>query len=318
MATITGFTAARMLEIENESIVDGNVVGDNLILVRRDLVEINAGSVRGPIGTPGVSQAQLDDFIENTSPVGSITDYIGTVAPPKWLVMEGQTIVGGQSLYPSLWAILPASMKSGANIIMPDTRGRMTVGLNTADSLFDLIGDTGGSKDAVVGTHFHGQITHQHTGPNHQHSGTNHTHGPGSLVANAVANHQHTINHDHPSFYTDPENAINIFAYTWNGGGAYNVNLTGGPYNPSLIDTALINHQHMIDVPNFTGWSGENGAHSHSIGGSTAADGTGMTGFSGTGLTGAGGGDNTNSAGESPVNKNLPPFITFLKIIKVE
>ena len=53
MATITGFTAARMLEIENESIVDGDVVGNNLILKRRDNVEINAGNVRGPQGIQG-------------------------------------------------------------------------------------------------------------------------------------------------------------------------------------------------------------------------------------------------------------------------
>lgn len=55
MATITGLTAARMLEIEAESIVDGDVVGNNLILTKHDGTTIDAGSVRGPQGSPGPS-----------------------------------------------------------------------------------------------------------------------------------------------------------------------------------------------------------------------------------------------------------------------
>lgn len=57
MATVTGFTAARMQQIENESINSGVIVGDDLILVRRDLVEINAGMVKGAPGTNGTNGA---------------------------------------------------------------------------------------------------------------------------------------------------------------------------------------------------------------------------------------------------------------------
>lgn len=53
MTTVTGFTAARMLEIENGTVVDGAVVGDNLVLEKRDGTTINAGSVRGPMGPGG-------------------------------------------------------------------------------------------------------------------------------------------------------------------------------------------------------------------------------------------------------------------------
>jgi hypothetical protein len=63
MATVTGYTADRMLQIENETVIDGNVAGDNLILIRRDGAEINAGNVRGPQGIEGpvgeVSNATL-------------------------------------------------------------------------------------------------------------------------------------------------------------------------------------------------------------------------------------------------------------------
>lgn len=54
MATVTGLTAERMLEIEAASIVDGAVVLDHLILKRHDDTEIDAGDVRGSQGIQGV------------------------------------------------------------------------------------------------------------------------------------------------------------------------------------------------------------------------------------------------------------------------
>jgi microcystin-dependent protein len=53
MATITGYTAAHMLELANENVIDGDVVGNNLILVTRGGTNINAGNVRGPTGASG-------------------------------------------------------------------------------------------------------------------------------------------------------------------------------------------------------------------------------------------------------------------------
>lgn len=45
MGVITGLTAARMLDIEDASIVSAAVVGNNLILTRHDGTTINAGDV---------------------------------------------------------------------------------------------------------------------------------------------------------------------------------------------------------------------------------------------------------------------------------
>lgn len=53
MTTVTGFTAARMLEIENSTVVGGEVIGDNLQLTTRDGTPIDAGDVRGPVGPAG-------------------------------------------------------------------------------------------------------------------------------------------------------------------------------------------------------------------------------------------------------------------------
>jgi Concanavalin A-like lectin/glucanases superfamily len=53
MTTVTGLTADRMLAIEAASVVDGDVIGDNLILTKHDGTQINAGNVRGPQGAVG-------------------------------------------------------------------------------------------------------------------------------------------------------------------------------------------------------------------------------------------------------------------------
>jgi len=260
MATVTAFTAARMLAIENASIVDGEVVVDDLILTRFDTTTINAGSVRGPTGSPGVSSVEL----EAAFPIGMIIDYIEATPPSaSWLAMNGQTIVGGESTYPDLWDKLPASMKSGSNIVMPDTRGRVSVGYNSSDSDFNAIGDIGGSKT-------HTLITSEM--PTHAHSGPSHTHGAGTLSAISNGAHVH--------------NLLDQNGLAWGSGNV--VTSGGGPYFGTNVNAGA------------QGTAASSGAHTHTITGSTAADGTA----------------NTGSAGSGSAHNNLQPFIVFLKIIK--
>jgi hypothetical protein len=59
MATVTGLTAERMLEIEAASVVDGAVVDDILILIRHDGSQIITDNVRGPQGDPGADAVSL-------------------------------------------------------------------------------------------------------------------------------------------------------------------------------------------------------------------------------------------------------------------
>jgi len=101
-------------------------------------------------------------------PVGTIVDYIGTTAPSGWAVLDGSTITNGQTLYPALWAVLPAGFKFGTSIILPDTRGRVAVGRNPSDTDFDNVGDLGGAKTVTLSTaeipsHNHTQNAHGHS-----------------------------------------------------------------------------------------------------------------------------------------------------------
>jgi hypothetical protein len=78
-----------MQAIEDSAIVDGDVVGDNLILTRYDTSTINAGNVRGPQGDQGpvgeVSDAEMTAAIsaaittlDSSLPQGLITQAIKT------------------------------------------------------------------------------------------------------------------------------------------------------------------------------------------------------------------------------------------------
>ena len=64
MATVTGLTADRMLEIEAGSVIDGDVIGGELILTKHDGSTLNAGSVVGPPGPVGPIGSDLDVLIQ--------------------------------------------------------------------------------------------------------------------------------------------------------------------------------------------------------------------------------------------------------------
>lgn len=70
MGSATGLTADRMLEIEAASVVDGEVVGDDLVLTRHDGTTIDAGNVRGPAGTGGGGGGYFHEqtFVTATNP----------------------------------------------------------------------------------------------------------------------------------------------------------------------------------------------------------------------------------------------------------
>lgn len=88
MASINGYTAERMKEIEDSAIIDGEVVAGNLILTRFDTTTINAGSVIGPTGPtgtmPSVARARV-----TKSGLQSITD--NTITSVLWDTEEYDT-----------------------------------------------------------------------------------------------------------------------------------------------------------------------------------------------------------------------------------
>lgn len=91
MATVTGLTADRMLEIEAASVVDGLIVGDDLVLTKHDGTPINAGNVRGPVGPVGPAGTTIPKLSAFPgSPVdGDVIARIDQVRDPLYKFSDG-------------------------------------------------------------------------------------------------------------------------------------------------------------------------------------------------------------------------------------
>lgn len=123
--------------------------------------------------------------IDVAIPAGTVQDYVGATAPTGWALLDGSTLTGAQTLYPALWAVAPAGWKSGANLVLPDARGRVAVA-KAASGTFATLGGTGGVETVAIGT------TNL---PPHSHDMT-HGHGASAVAA---ANHSHDMTHTHTS-----------------------------------------------------------------------------------------------------------------------
>lgn len=110
MATVTGLTAERMEEIEAASIVDGNVVGGDLILTRQDGTPINAGSVQGPAGATGPT----GPGVPNGGTTGqSLVKTSNADQATSWSTIAAPTVPVGTTL--------PASPANGDEAILVDS-----------------------------------------------------------------------------------------------------------------------------------------------------------------------------------------------------
>jgi Chaperone of endosialidase len=150
VAVVTSFTAERMLEIENTTVVDGEVQGDNLILVTREGTLIDAGSVRGPQGTPGPAALKLDDVGDVNAPAPAnrqvlAFDFASKTWIPSGLSLDELTNVDATSptanqvlLYnsgTSRWVLGPPMMPVVGKTDMPGafTLARTTMAANLID-----------------------------------------------------------------------------------------------------------------------------------------------------------------------------------------
>lgn len=92
MAEVTGFTAARMLEIEKNSIVSGTVAATgHLILKTKDGRDVNAGIVKGQDGKDATALLGVQD----TQSVNLTLTGAGTVAKPWQLAADLTTLPDG-------------------------------------------------------------------------------------------------------------------------------------------------------------------------------------------------------------------------------
>lgn len=162
----TNFTAKDTLPTGNSGkIIKGTEIDTELTAVASAVsskADINSptftGTPAGPTASSGTSTTQLATTAFVTAalsaayPVGSIYINAGVSTNPATLLGFGT------------WTAFGA--------------GKVLVGLDSADALFDTLEETGGSKDAIAVTHNH-TATSTVTDPGHTHVATN---GPNYYV----------------------------------------------------------------------------------------------------------------------------------------
>lgn len=164
-------------------------------------------------------------------PVGSIYLWPTSTPPRQHLALDGAVV--SRVTYKSIWDIFGATFGAGDGTTtfgLPDTRGRMPVGLGThADN--NAIGDNDG---AAVGSR---RSRHQHSGSGNTDNQGSHSHGGSTSV---VGDHQH-------------------------GGGAYSWGVFQGGTAGTFVDIASASntggggqHQHGLNID-------PNGGHFHGL-----------------------------------------------------
>lgn len=80
-------------------------------------------------------------------PTGSIMQFAGNQAPAGWIICDGSTI--SRTTYAELFSIIGTTFGSGdgsTTFNIPNLKGKVPVGLDTSDTDFDTLGETGGEK----------------------------------------------------------------------------------------------------------------------------------------------------------------------------
>jgi microcystin-dependent protein len=101
------------------------------------------------------------------SPIGSVTAYALPTPPAGWLLCDGS--IYSASAYPTLSVGLGSTYGGNGTttFAVPNLKGRMPVGLDSTQTEFDALAETGGSKthtltSAEMPSHTHIQDSHTH------------------------------------------------------------------------------------------------------------------------------------------------------------
>ena len=134
------------------------------------LAECSAGAVAGPGGAGG-------------PPTGSVVAWLTAAPPTGYLLCDGTAV--SRTAYNALFLVIGTTFGVGDNsttFALPNLKGRFPVGLDSAQTEFDTLGETGGAKTVTLDVtmmpaHTHVQDAHNHTQDPHTHVQNAHSHG---------------------------------------------------------------------------------------------------------------------------------------------
>jgi microcystin-dependent protein len=354
-ATFSGGTVSGNLTVTGDLTVSGTTTTINTteLLVEDNIVTLNNGTTGAPVEDAGIEVdrgdqptvaikwSEADDTWHYTNdgtlydpigtPTGAIIQYGGTAEPQGWLLCDGRQV--SRTTYARLFASLggaasyPYGLGNGTTTFnLPNLKGKVPIGRDSADTSFNDLGETGGAKTVTLTAAQSGIPAHGHTFTGS--SGTTNSNNRGhshanTLSSNTVASSSHT--HTGPSH--QHSQAFPIHPSGMPG--------TNGPQPYTPWNTAVYGFGDYITYPNrgYFPITGE---------GSSVAGYAYLTSSSGTGNTGtpsatttvsisnasesqnhthtftpSGTVSNNAAAAASEAHSNLQPYIVVNYLIKV-
>lgn len=256
--------------------------------------------------------------------------YAGAVAPAGWLLCDGALL--NQADYPTLFAAIGTAYntggETGAQFRLPNVKGKVIAGLDAAQTEFDVLGESGGSKTSTA-AHTHGLSAHTHTlstgGPSDNVTNTinwreTNGHWPSTNSSGTVSSwHRHHIGHWH---------LASTSALLWNGTQNHGHHDRGGSAAEGPWEGANWTGGTSVDV-NGTArgshggddWSGDpNNNHSHDLQNhwhTIPQHDHGMKSHSHSGTSAGPSNDTSGASSAGAAAGNLQPYLTMNCIIKI-
>ena len=215
-----------------------------------------------------------DYLIKNNTPAGVINMWATTTAPTSWLLCDGTAV--SRTTYAALFAVISTTYGTGdgsTTFNVPNLKGKVPVGRDSADSSFDTMGELGGAKThtlssaesgvpahghantatftGTAASHNHTQDAHNHTQNSHNHTQNAHNHG-GSVGTGEFLYRDSAYNTGFNSWVGGVYLAI-----TWNGGTA-NATPTNQANTATNIATTATNQSTSITPAGTVGMNNAN------------------------------------------------------------
>lgn len=122
------------------------------------------------VGTSGTAPSSTNKFIDAVALTGMVMGYAGSSAPTGWLLCDGSAV--SRTTYATLFALISTTYGSGdgsTTFNVPNLKGKVIVGLDSAQTEFDTLGETGGAKthtltESEMPAHSHDLVGHTTAG----------------------------------------------------------------------------------------------------------------------------------------------------------